>query len=77
MKKALAILLSALILIGFASCGQPAGQPEAEETTAAQANSRPPLLIINDEPCVITAQDGFDNAGVTALVGDASAAYSF
>ena len=34
-------------------------------------------MIINSEPVVITAKDGFDNAGVTELLCDAPATYSF
>ena len=34
-------------------------------------------MIINSEPVVITAKEGFENAGVTELLCDATATYSF
>ena len=81
MKKVLAILLAAALLIGFAACGQ-TEQPDATtaadaETTAADAQRGFPRLIINSEPYVVTAKDGFENAGVTALICDATETYSF
>ncbi len=54
-----------------------AEEASADETTAAEDQDVQRRLIINNEPYVVTAKDGFDNAGVTALVCDASATYSF
>ncbi len=87
MKKALAIILAALICIDFAACGAEPEQPavgnetttaaETEATTAAETQSALPRLFINNEPYVVTAKDGFDNAGVTAFICDATETYSF
>ncbi len=107
MKKALAIVMAAIAVVGFAACGKtepPAAdattadtaviettaaettaadettaveETTADETTAAENQDAQRRLIINSEPFVVTAKDGFDNAGVTALVCDASATYSF
>ena len=49
----------------------------AEESAASEAQSGLPRLIINSEPVVVTAKDGFDNAGVTAFLCDATETYSF
>lgn len=79
MKKGLAILLAAAVLTGFSACGS--SRPAAEEPStteaadAAQSSLR--YLIINSEPCVVTAADGFDNAGVTGFLCDATATYAF
>ena len=107
MKKALAIVMAAIAVVGFAACGKtepPAAdattadaaviettaaettaadettaveETTANETTASENQDAQRRLIINSEPFVVTAKDGFDNAGVTALVCDASATYSF
>ena len=106
MKKALAIVMAAIAVVGFAACGKTeppaadattadvaviettaaettaadettAEEASADETTAAENQDAQRRLIINSEPFVVTAKDGFDNAGVTALVCDASATYSF
>ena len=86
MKKVLALLLAATVLAGFSACGKDK-QPETEETTEPittvvettgdEALSTLPRLLISDEPYTITAKDGFDNAGVTALICGATANYSF
>ena len=52
------------------------GQAKADEdSTDAPAVER--RMIINNEPYVITADDGFNNAGVTELICDATETYSF
>lgn len=82
MKKIFALLLAAALLTCFAACGK-TETPEPESTAAqseingAEVNTDIPLLIINSEPSVVTAKDGFDNAGVSALICGASETYSF
>ncbi len=57
--------------------------PAREETLTyvgaaeEQANVDIPMMIINSEPFVVTAKEGFENAGVTALVCGATEKYSF
>ena len=86
MKKILALLTAAVVLAGFAACGKnkqpPVDETAAEteavaETFTEESSGALPQLIINSEPYVVTAKDGFDNAGVTALVCGATANYSF
>lgn len=108
MKKALAIVMAAIAVVGFTACGKTeppaadattaapttaiettaaqtpavdettaAGEASANETTAAENQAAQRRLIINSEPFVVTAKDGFDNAGVIALICDATATYSF
>ncbi|MBQ6265072.1 MAG: hypothetical protein IJK60_06445 [Clostridia bacterium] len=52
---------------------------DAEETEEAEktASGSARLMVINSEPFVITAKEGFDNFGVTALICDATETYSF
>ncbi|MBR6701988.1 MAG: hypothetical protein IKI78_02470 [Clostridia bacterium] len=50
-------------------------QEESATQEAPAAEGR--RLIINSEDFVVTAKDGFDNAGVTELICDADATYSF
>ncbi len=50
-------------------------EESADEKRAADEDVIP--LVINSEPVVITAKDGFDNAGVTVRKCDATAKYSF
>lgn len=71
MKKILAIVLCIVLacscLAVLSACGKQEGQ-------AAETERR---MMINSEPVVITAKDGFDNAGVTELICDATETYSF
>lgn len=57
-----------LILTAF----EPEEAVPEEETEEAER-----IMIINSEPVVITAEEGFDNAGVTELICDATETYSF
>ena len=50
---------------------------EKADTEENEAEMDIPRLIINSEPVFVTAEDGFDNAGVTACICDATAKYSF
>lgn len=52
---------------------------DAEETEEAEktASGSARLMVINSEPFVITAKEGFDNFGITALICDATETYSF
>ena len=87
MKKALLILLAGLILICFAACGSsqvtesPASSAapieNADDETVDVPAADIPLLIINDEPCVVTVAEGFNNAGYTSRICGATATYSF
>lgn len=86
MKKFLAIILC-LVLIGTAaavlsSCGKTDEATTTESETDSQQESETEALdatpmIINSEPYVVSAKDGFDNAGVTELRCDATETYSF
>ena len=86
MKKILAVIFVFALAVGFAACGA-SDQPE-ETTTEAPTESVQELtetmpaqetrhFFINNEPFVITADDGFNNAGVTELICDATETYSF
>ena len=79
MKKIIALLMVISLAVCFAACGK-TGDTSGEtssEIAAETINEAERRLIINSEPFVITAKDGFDNAGVTELVCDADATYSF
>lgn len=83
MKKFLALIMAlALVACVFAACGKTAETPtepsseEAVNNITAESTDIP-RMIINSEPYVITAKDGFENAGVTGVVCDATAKYSF
>ena len=52
-------------------------ETKKEKQTASDTQSDLRPLIINSEPVVVTAKDGFENAGVTGFVCDATATYSF
>ena len=82
MKKlfaiAICIVLAVTCIFCLNACGkqESAESPQTEETTeAVVSNAR--LMIINSEPFVITAKDGFENFGVTELICDATETYSF
>ena len=53
------------------------GDDVTRKATAEDTQSDLPLLIVNSEPVVVTAKDGFENAGVTGFVCGATASYSF
>ena len=83
MKKILAIVLCIVLagscLVALSACGKQEGE-SAEKTFEADASENAETgrrMIINSEPVVITAKDGFDNAGVTELICDATETYSF
>ena len=75
-----AVLLIAAVLLSGTACGkvnEGANNSSAEtasETNTAETGRR---MIINGEPFVITAKDGFVSAGVTELICDATETYSF
>lgn len=50
---------------------------EEPEIAENDADSTFPRLIINSEPYYVSASEGFDNAGFTAAICDATAKYSF
>lgn len=50
-------------------------QEPASEKKVADPDA--PYLIINSEPVIITSKDGFNNAGVTSFLCDATATYVF
>ncbi len=87
MKKSIAIVISLILvlgcLFGLCACGnqeQPQTQPSEEQSTETQTEAQTAAerrMIINSEPYVITAKDGFDNFGVTELLCDATETYSF
>ena len=52
-------------------------QAETTETESAEAVSDFPRLIINSEPFTVTAEDGFESAGATAYICDATEKYLF
>ena len=56
--------------------------PEDTDTEEAEAEGSSldinvPLLFINSEPVVVSAKDGFDNAGFSVFYNDTPATYSF
>ena len=53
------------------------GDDVTRKATAEDTQSDLPLLIVNSEPVVVTAKDGFENAGLTGFVCDATTTYSF
>ncbi|MCR5150823.1 MAG: haloacid dehalogenase-like hydrolase [Clostridiales bacterium] len=53
------------------------GDSVTRKEADADTQSNLPPLIINSEPFVVTAKDGFENAGVTGFVCDATETYSF
>ena len=76
-----AVLLIAAVLLSGTACGKvsegannSAAEETASETNTAETGRR---MIINGEPVVITAKEGFVNAGVTELICDATETYSF
>ncbi len=89
MKKLLAITAALILVLSLAACG--ASNETAENTTANDtaasatdtagnnetAEPEFPYLIINSEPFVVTSKDGFDNAGVSTYICDATATYTF
>ena len=88
MKKALLILLAGAILFCLTACGSSAsGEADASSATALPVTNTDepedvpmadlPLLILNDEPCVITVAEGFNAAGYTGRICGATATYSF
>lgn len=88
MKKAMLILLAGMILLCFAACGSSAtGEADASSATALPVTNTDededvpvadlPLLILNDEPCVIPVSEGFNAAGYTGRICGATATYSF
>jgi predicted small lipoprotein YifL len=79
MKKVLAFLMAAAIILSLAACGtdQPAAEEPTTEEITVNTQSTLPYLNINSEPCVITAADGFENAGVTGMICGATETYSF
>ena len=82
MKKILAIVLCIVLagscLVALSACGKQEGETaEATENTETENTETERRMIINSEPVVITAKDGFDNAGVTELICDATETYSF
>ena len=84
MKKILAIILALALAAGLAACGLSKTEEETTEAVSAseEETTEVPyggarLLIINNQPCVISAKDGFDNAGVTELYCDTAETYSF
>ena len=52
-------------------------ETEAAETENAENDSDFPHLIINSEPFTVTAEDGFESAGTTAYICDATEKYLF
>ena len=83
MKKLTAIAIALILvcgcLLGLCACGnqeQTQPQPSDDQNTEAQTEVER-RMIINSEPFVITAKDGFDNFGVTELLCDATETYSF
>ena len=84
MKRVSTILTAVLLIAAVLLCGTACGKVSestnnsaaetVSETKAAETGRR---MIINGEPVVITAKDGFDNAGVTELICDATETYSF
>ena len=71
MKKILAIVLCVVLAVSCLAVLSACGKQEGE---TAETERR---MMINSEPVVITAKDGFDNAGVTELICDATETYSF
>lgn len=83
MKKLTAIAIALILvcgcLLGLCACGnqkQTQPQPSDDQNTEAKTEVER-RMIINSEPFVITAKDGFDNFGVTELICDATETYSF
>ena len=75
-----AVLLIAAVLLCGTACGkvsEDVNNSAAETAAEVQAAETGRRMIINAEPVVITAKDGFDNAGVTELICDATETYSF
>ena len=54
-----------------------AAQPDVTAQEKKATDPDCPYLIINSEPFVVTAKDGFENAGVTSFICDASTTYTF
>ena len=85
MKKILAIVLCLVLagacLVVLSACGNKAEEATTAESTESVENTENAeferRMIINSEPFVITAKDGFENAGVTELICDATETYSF
>lgn len=71
MKKILAIVLCIVLAISCLAVLSACGKQEGETAETERH------MMINSEPVVITAKDGFDNAGVTELICDATETYSF
>lgn len=93
MKKLIAILSVCLIVLGVCvACGNTEDTTAETETTVTETASETavaseeatdenapefPYMVINNEPFCVTVKEGFDNAGVTTYICDATAKYSF
>ena len=86
MKKIFALILALALVAGLTACGvsdqaeettTEAPTESAQELTEATSVGEVRRFFINNEPYVITADDGFNNAGVTELICDATETYSF
>ncbi len=93
MKKIISVFFILALIAGLAACGaskQPdettteaateaitEGVEESAEDITEARPAEPRRFFINSEPVVITAKDGFNNAGVTELICDATETYSF
>ena len=81
MKRMTILLLTAAMLFCLAACTvtqTPAETADADSVTSvSEAQRELPRMVIDDDPFVVTAGDGFENAGFTGYVCDATGTYTF